>query len=74
MTCEDMSDLLHALLDGELDAANARKMEAHVASCGRCDTELSQYRKMRRAMSVPSMRYQAPAGLRRRLEIGRAHV
>jgi anti-sigma factor RsiW len=62
-----MSDLLHALLDGELDAANARKMEAHVASCARCDTELSEYRKMRRAMSVPSMSYQAPAGLRRRL-------
>ena len=67
MTCENMRDLLHALLDGELDAADARKMEAHVASCGRCDTELREYRKIRRAMSVPSMSYQAPAGLRRRL-------
>jgi anti-sigma factor RsiW len=67
MACEDMSDLLHALLDGELDAANTRKMEAHVASCGRCDTELREYRKIRRAMSVPSMSYQAPAGLRRQL-------
>jgi anti-sigma factor RsiW len=38
-----------------------------VASCARCDTELSEYRKMRRAMSVPSMSYQAPAGLRRSL-------
>jgi anti-sigma factor RsiW len=67
MTCEDMSDLLHALFDGELDAANTRKMEDHVASCSRCDTELREYRKMRRAMSVPSMSYQAPAGLRRSL-------
>jgi anti-sigma factor RsiW len=62
-----MRDLLHALLDGELDAANARNMEAHVASCARCDTELSEYRKIRRAMSAPSMSYRAPAGLRRRL-------
>ena len=67
MTCEDMSDLLHALLDGELDAGNTRKMEAHVASCARCHIELREYRTMRRAMSVPSMSYQAPAGLRRRL-------
>jgi anti-sigma factor RsiW len=67
MTCEDMSDLLHALLDGELDAGNTRKMEAHVASCAHCESELREYRRMRRAMSVPSMSYQAPAGLRQRL-------
>jgi anti-sigma factor RsiW len=61
MTCEEMSELLHALLDGELDAVNAREMEAHVA------TYLRAYRWMRRSMAVSSMSYQAPAGLRRRL-------
>ena len=67
MTCEDMNDLLHALLDGELDADNTRKMEAHVAGCTRCEGELRGYRRMRRAMAVPSMSFQAPAGLRRRI-------
>jgi anti-sigma factor RsiW len=67
MTCEEMSELLHALLDGELDAANAREMEAHVATCLRCESDLRAYRWMRRSMAVSSMSYQAPAGLRRRL-------
>src|SRR6516225_9592818 len=64
MTCEDMNDLLHALLDGELDADNTRKMEAHVAGCTRCEGELRGYRRMRRAMAVPSMSFQAPAAIR----------
>jgi anti-sigma factor RsiW len=67
MTCEGMRDLLHALLDGELDAGNACKVEAHVASCVRCRIELHEYRTMRRALLVPNMRPRAPAGLRRRL-------
>jgi anti-sigma factor RsiW len=67
MACKDTSDLLHALLDGELDAGNARKMEAHVATCLRCESDLRAYRWMRRSMAAASMSYQAPAGLRRRL-------
>lgn len=67
MTCEELSALLHALLDGELDAGNARKVEVHVASCARCAGELSDYRRIRRAMSVPAMSFQAPDGLRQRL-------
>ena len=33
MTCEETRILLHALIDGELDAGHAREVEAHVASC-----------------------------------------
>jgi anti-sigma factor RsiW len=64
MACKDTSDLLHALLDGELDAGNARKMEAHVATCLRCESDLRAYRWMRRSMAAASMSYQAPTGLR----------
>ena len=32
MTCAETQILLHALLDGELDAGHARDVEAHVAS------------------------------------------
>jgi anti-sigma factor RsiW len=28
--------MLHALIDGELDAGHARDVEAHVASCAGC--------------------------------------
>ena len=33
MNCEEARPLLHALIDGELDAVHAREVEAHVAGC-----------------------------------------
>jgi len=36
MTCDEVRGLLHALIDGELDASHAREIEAHAASCARC--------------------------------------
>ena len=47
MTCDEAKVLLHALLDGELDAGHAREVEAHVAGCPRCAAELAQFREMR---------------------------
>ena len=41
MTCDEARVLLHALLDGELDAGHAREVEAHVAGCPRCAAELA---------------------------------
>jgi anti-sigma factor RsiW len=68
MTCEESNVLLHALMDGELDAGHAHEVEAHVASCPRCATQLRDYRGMRQALSAPALRYQAPASLRARIE------
>ena len=68
MTCEETSILLHALIDGELDAGHAREVEGHVATCPRCAAQLRDYRAMRQALSAPALRYQAPAGLRARIE------
>jgi|SRR5260370_6345884 anti-sigma factor RsiW len=68
MTCEETHILLHALIDGELDAGHAREVEAHVANCPRCAAQLRDYRGMHAAMSAPGLRYQAPASLRARLE------
>ena len=36
MTCDEVEVLLHALLDGELDAGHAREVEAHIEGCARC--------------------------------------
>ena len=36
MTCDEAEILLHALIDGELDAGHAREVEEHVAGCPRC--------------------------------------
>jgi anti-sigma factor RsiW len=64
--------LLHALIDGELEAGNARKVEAAAASRPRWAAQLRDYRQMHAAMSVQGVRYQAPGSLLRRIEIALA--
>ena len=41
MTCDEAEVLLHALIDGELDAGHAREVETHVAGCARCAAQLA---------------------------------
>ena len=40
--------MLHALIDGELDAGHAREVETHAAGCARCAAQLASYRDLRR--------------------------
>jgi len=68
MTCEEASILLHALIDGELDAGHTRAVESHLATCPGCAAQLRDYRVMRQALSAPALRHQAPAALRARIE------
>ena len=68
MTCEETRLLVHALIDGELDAGHASEVETHVASCPRCAAQLRDYRVMRQALAAPALRHQAPAALRKRIE------
>ena len=68
MTCDEAEILLHALLDGELDAGHAREVEEHIASCPRCAAELRAFRTMHEAVSEANLRYAAPPALRRRIE------
>jgi anti-sigma factor RsiW len=68
MTCDEAEILLHALIDGELDAGHAREVEQHVAGCPRCTAALADYRAMSAAVVGANLRYTAPASLRERIE------
>ena len=68
MTCDEARVLLHALIDGELDAGHAREVEAHVASCARCAAQLAAHRELRQAVQGNKLRYAAPASLRARID------
>ena len=68
MTCDEAEILLHALIDGELDAGHAREVEAHLASCARCAAAARDYREMKKALAQGGLRYTAPPELRRRIE------
>jgi len=64
MTCEEAETLLHALIDGELDAGHARDVEAHVAGCPRCAAQLAAFRELRQAMPGRALGFAAPVSLR----------
>jgi anti-sigma factor RsiW len=68
MTCDESEVLLHALIDGELDAGHAREVEAHAVACARCGAQLTAYRDLRAAMPTKALRFAAPASLRARID------
>ena len=68
MNCDEAEILLHALIDGELDAGHAREVEAHIAGCPRCAALLRDYREMGKGFAAADIRYKAPPKLRRRIE------
>jgi anti-sigma factor RsiW len=60
--------MLHALIDGELDAGHARDVEAHVADCAGCAEKFAAFRTMHEVMSAAPLKETAPAHLRNRVE------
>lgn len=46
MTCEDVRDLLHMLVENELEDGEARDVLEHLASCKLCREALSQHIKL----------------------------
>ena len=68
MKCDESEVMLHALIDGELDAGHARDVEAHVASCAGCGEKFAAFRTMHEVMSTAPLKETAPAHLRNRIE------
>ena len=68
MTCDEAEILLHALIDGELDAGHAREVEEHIASCPHCAAQLAAYREMSKAIAGADLHFAAPPQLRQRIE------
>ena len=70
--CPDREPMLHALLDGELDAANASALETHLQSCPACAQRLETLKALHeRLAELPPT--PAPEALKSRIEamIGR---
>jgi anti-sigma factor RsiW len=68
MNCAEYELLLHALIDGELDAVHARDVETHVPTCAGCAEKLKTLRAMREAMAGADLKFAASAPLRDRIE------
>jgi anti-sigma factor RsiW len=64
--CPDKEPMLHALLDGELDAANASALEAHLKTCPGCAQRLAALQALHeRLSSLPPV--SAPERLKARI-------
>jgi anti-sigma factor RsiW len=68
MNCSDAEVLIHAMIDGELDAGHAREVDAHVASCAECAGKLAALRTMHQMMTEANLKETAPLYLRSRIE------
>jgi anti-sigma factor RsiW len=62
---ENIRELLHAYVDGELDLANMRDTERHLQSCAVCRGTEKAIRELRSALTSEATAYRAPAHLRR---------
>jgi anti-sigma factor RsiW len=69
MTCSKKNErLLHALMDGELDALNASDFEAHLAGCRICAAEYELQKRMRLAIRSYATVEKPSADLRLKIE------
>ena len=68
MNCDEASILMHALIDGELDAGHARELETHIVTCAACASRLREFQELRRYLTPASLSYAAPASLRATIE------
>jgi anti-sigma factor RsiW len=66
--CLDWQDRLQALIDGELDAAHAAEVEAHVAGCAVCAGARDDALALRSRLRGEGVRAQAPDRLLARLD------
>ena len=68
MNCDEAGMLLHALIDGELDAGHAREVETHIASCAKCAAAFDAFRQMRHGLASSSLGYAVPPSLLARID------
>ena len=70
---QNVRELLHAYVDGELDLANARETERHLQSCADCRGIERAIRELRSALNTGVAAYRAPAHLRRNVRAALRH-
>jgi len=64
---ENIRELLHAYVDGELDLANTRETERHLQSCADCRGTERAIHELRSVLTSDAPAYRAPAHLRKRV-------
>jgi anti-sigma factor RsiW len=69
MECSDARRLIPAKIDGELDAAGATALAAHLEGCAACAGRAAEQQEWRAVIKRRAPRYAAPAASRARLAV-----
>lgn len=67
MGCELARTVIHAYLDGELDAVRAAEFEGHLEQCAECATALEAQESLSSALQRAQLHEKAPAALRQKV-------
>ena len=67
MSCDFSGTLLHAYLDGELDAMRAAEFERHLESCRECTATLGAAESLRSSLQRAQLYETAPPELRKKI-------
>jgi anti-sigma factor RsiW len=65
--CNEIADLLHPFVDGELDLVGSLAVERHLQACPACAAALKELQALRGALAEPALYHRAPATLRDRV-------
>lgn len=65
MNCAEMTPLLHAYADGELDLVRSLEAEQHIKTCAACAAQMAALKSLQTAFKENDLSYAAPASLRR---------
>jgi mycothiol system anti-sigma-R factor len=66
--CQQTQQLMHGLLDGELDAVHSIEMESHLQACSACRGTYEQQQSLRRVVADAAPYYRAPIALRESIQ------
>ena len=68
MNCKDVSELVDAYLDGELDPVTNKDIEGHLQNCPVCDQLFKEHHAVVAAIGTVAPYHKAPEGLRERVQ------
>ena len=68
MTCEQVQELIHAYIDGELDLVNNLEIEGHLGACEVCQSEYRRHLNLVALVQGGAQHFAAPDILRKRIQ------
>ena len=67
MKCEEMKDLLHGYVDGELDLVRSLEIENHLEECPACSRAVEKLQALRARLNSADLYHRAPVQLKERI-------